>query len=33
MNKIWTLERLDEKGEQGPGETVRGETFRISHIE
>lgn len=25
-----TVERLDEKGKQGPGETGRGETFRIS---
>lgn len=27
-----TVERLDEKGDQGPGETGRGETFRIRHI-
>lgn len=25
--------RLNEKGEQGSGETGRGESFRISHIE
>lgn len=27
-----TLERLDEKGDQEPGETGRGESFRIRHI-
>lgn len=27
-----TVERLDEKGDQGPGEIGRGETFRIRHI-